>query len=329
VIPTRALFLWSLLPLSIAVAVVAAPAAAIPVLAIDLVLATVALFDGLATRGAVSVERKVGTVQSVGQGFDVTLVVQNVGRRALQLRITDDAPGQVTGLPGSLRILPERASEVAYRLEIGQRGQHHFGPVTVRWRSPLGLWERQRRLEVQGAVRVYPDFAQLRQYELQSKLVDQQVQVRSKRRVGGENEFERLRPYVPGDSYRHIDWKATARRREFTTREYRQESNQNLIFLLDCGRMMSAQSGQLTAFDHALNAAVMMGQVALKHGDRVGLLAFDKRVRVWLPPKGGTRSGSRMIRAPMTCSPASRSPTMRWPFVTWVSGCGAAAWWCC
>lgn len=308
-IPTRALVLASLIPLFLGIVAVAAPAVAIPMVAVDVILFGVALVDLLSATGAVAVTREASEVQAVGRPFDVVLRVRNTARRALHLQVTDDAPGPIEdGLPAEVSVAPGREAEVAYTLRVDERGQHRFGDVTVRWRSRLGLWDRQARIAVPGVLRVYPDFAQLRQYGLQSELVEQRVQVRVRRRPGGENEFERLRPYVPGDSYRHIDWKATARRREFTTREFRQESNQNLIFLLDCGRMMSAQSGDLTAFDHALNAAAMMGQVALRHGDRVGLLAFDTRIRAWLPPKGGARSGSRLIRGTYDLFPSAEEP---------------------
>lgn len=308
VVPTRALVLASLVPLTLGVAAVAAPVVILPMLAIDLVIALVALIDLLAARGAVEARREVAEVQAVGRPFDVSLHLTNVGPRALSLRVTDDAPGAPRGLPAAVSIPVERSANVPYQVAVESRGRHPFGPVTVRWLSPLGLWERQRRLEVASAVRVYPAFGQLRRYGLKSRLVEQRVSARVRRRTGGENEFERLRPYVSGDSYRHIDWKATARKRDYVTREYRQESNQNLIFLLDCGRMMSARAGDLTAFDHALNAAAMLGQTALRQGDRVGLLAFDTAIRAWLPPKGGARSGGRLIRATYDLFPSFEEP---------------------
>jgi uncharacterized protein (DUF58 family) len=80
------------------------------------------------------------------------------------------------------------------------------------------------------------------------------------------------------------------------------------VILLDCGRMMSARSGALTAFDHALNAAMLLGQVALDHGDRVGLLAYDRRVRVWLPPRGGASTVHRLIRATYDLRPTLEEP---------------------
>jgi len=308
VIPTRRLVILAVIPLVIAAVTFWVKAALLPMIAVDLVIAMVAGLDLLLAGGALEARRTVAAVQSVGRPFEVCLVLSNLGRRTLRLRVTDDAPGERRGLPISLVLHSYNEAEVSYQVEMDQRGEHVFGPVTVRWRSPLGLWERQRALRVPGSIRVYPSFRQLRHYGLKARDDERRIPVRVRRRPGGENEFERLRPYVLGDELRHIDWRATARKRELITREYGQESNQNLIFMLDCGRMMSARSGSLTTFDHALNAALMMGQVALRHGDRVGLLAFDRRVRAWLSPRGGARSGSRLIRGTYDLFPSLHEP---------------------
>ncbi len=257
---------------------------------------------------AVRAGRELATVQGVGRDFPVRVWIDNLGHRPLRVRVTDDAPGPATGLPLDARIGPGRRFEAVYQARIDRRGHHRFGPITVRWRSPWGLWERQRRLPVPGEAKVFPDFTQLRRLDLETRLVQDKAPVRARRRPGGENEFERLRPYVAGDPMKHVDWKATARRNELVTREYGQEANQNLIFLLDCGRTMGQRSGDLLAFDHALNAAVMMGEVALRRGDRVGLLAFDDKIRAWLPPRGGTRSGARIIRGIYDLSPSLSEP---------------------
>ncbi|HHO52609.1 MAG TPA: DUF58 domain-containing protein [Deltaproteobacteria bacterium] len=307
-VPTGALVASSLVPLIVSLGVLASPVVAIPVLALDLVLLALALVDLVMVGGRVRVWRSFAPVQAVGRPFEVVLRIQNVGTRPVQIRFTDDAPGQPSGLPAAASLAVGTEAYGRYRLEIDRRGQHLFGDVVVRRRSPLGLWERQERFEVPGIVRVYPDFARLRELGMRGRLSEERVPVRSRRRPGGENEFQRLRPYVPGDPYRHIDWKATARRREHTTREFGQESNQNLIFLLDSGRMMSAHSGALTAFDHALNAAILLGQAALGHGDRVGLLAFDRSPRVWLAPRAGKRSAGRLIRATYDLFPSLEEP---------------------
>lgn len=295
-IPTRTLVGLFGLPLLLGVLAVFLPQLVTPMLAIDVVLVCVAVADALRSGTRLEVRREVGSVQAVGRDFEVHLVIVNRGTQVQTVRVLDAAPEFDGGHEGRLELLALCETSFSYTTRVDQRGHHVFGPVSVRVRSPWGLWERQQRHSIPTELRVYPDFAQLRNKGLNSRLTVQRVSTRVQRRTGGENEFERLRPYVAGDSYRHIDWKATAKRREFITREFRQESNQNLILMLDCGRMMGARCGDLTAFDHALNAAVLLGQTALRHGDRVGLMAFDSEVRTWLPPRSGVRSGGRLIR---------------------------------
>ncbi|MBT3218391.1 MAG: DUF58 domain-containing protein [Proteobacteria bacterium] len=307
-IPTRSLVILAAIPVVLGALAAGIDGAIWPMLAVDVVIVIVASLDLLFSFGKVSVERQFAEVQAVGRPFPVRLIITNRGRRRLQLRVTDDAPGNKQGLPAILALASGLQTDVDYELQVDQRGKCHFGPVTIRWTSLLGFWERQRQHPVDGEVRIYPDFKQLRGHGLRARIDERRIPMRARRRPGGENEFERLRPYVPGDSYKHIDWKATARRREFITREYCQESNQNLIFLLDCGRMMTSRSGPLTHFDHALNAALMMGQLALRHGDRVGLLAFDRSIRAWLPPRAGARSGGRLIRGTYDIFPSLEEP---------------------
>ncbi len=331
-IPTpRQVVLWTI-PIGLAIVYIGLSAALLPLLVFDALLLVVLLIDGLwitfsggwSGDGGLVVQRRVAPVQSVGTPFEVVLRVVNRGRRTRVVRVTDTPPGPVltgasgSGLPMGVALPGDSEVELAYRTVVERRGAYGFDAIGIRWRSPLGLWERQRRVAFDTPLRVYPDFAQLRSWGADARLQEERVPVRSRRRVGGENEFQRLRPYVAGDPYRHIDWRATARKREFVTREFGQESNQNVIFLLDAGRMMSAEyaserdenpgGGGLTAFDHALNAALMMGQVALKHGDRVGMLVFDDRVRTWLPPRGGKRSGSRLIRSTYDIEPSLAEP---------------------
>lgn len=313
-IPTGRLVLLAALPMILGFMVLAAPWLTWPMVAADVLLALVAIGDALANRGSVAVERHFPQVQAVGRPFEV--ILRLTGSRRVRARVTDDAPGQRQGLPAGVWLSGEQPVDVTYRLTVNRRGEHRFGVVTVRWTSPLGLFERQATLPTGDAVRVYPSFQQLRSWGLLARQDERRVPVRVRRRPGGENEFERLRPYVQGDSYRHIDWRATARRRSLITRDFGQESNQNVIFLIDAGRMMSAQTGSMTAFDHALDAAVMMGQVALRHGDRVGILVYDDTIRAWLPPKGGARAGSRLIRGTYDIFPSLHEPdhalALRW-----------------
>jgi uncharacterized protein (DUF58 family) len=110
------------------------------------------------------------------------------------------------------------------------------------------------------------------------------------RRFGAGTELERLREYVPDDELRRINWKATARRGVAISNEYETERSQNVVVLLDAGRLMGAVAEGLTKLDHALNAGLLLTYAAGRRGDRVSLLAYADRVKAFLPPQRGKRA---------------------------------------
>jgi uncharacterized protein (DUF58 family) len=121
--------------------------------------------------------------------------------------------------------------------------------------------------------------------------------VRRTRRIGQDNEFERLRDYTPDDNYKHIDWRSTARRRKLTVRDFQTNQSQRLMFMLDCGRMMTNEAAGLSLLDHALNAMLMLSYVALTHGDSVGLICFSDEIHCYVPPTSGLHQMNRLLHA--------------------------------
>jgi uncharacterized protein (DUF58 family) len=119
--------------------------------------------------------------------------------------------------------------------------------------------------------------------------------VRRTRRIGQDNEFERLRDYTPDDNYKYIDWRSTARRRRLTVKDFQTNQSQRLVFLLDCGRMMTNQSAGLSLLDHAFNALLMLSFVALRQGDAVGLVCFSDQIHHFVPPRGGMNQMNRLL----------------------------------
>jgi uncharacterized protein (DUF58 family) len=146
-------------------------------------------------------------------------------------------------------------------------------------------------------VDVYPDVHAARALELLRRQGRQDARLGSLRVRGGDTEFERLRPYQVGDEIRHVDWRASARRDDLTARQYQAESNQSVVFALDVGRSMRGETGGLTAIDHALNAALLTADVALRGGDRAGLMVFDEAPRQFVPPTGGRAGARKLTRA--------------------------------
>jgi uncharacterized protein (DUF58 family) len=269
-----------------------------PMLLCDLAVALLAALDAwLARKATARVEREPPRILSVGRPNSVHLHLHFApGRR---VRITDDLPAELAcaDLPLQADIPSTGHVTLAYRVTPSRRGLYELGDHHLRWPTPLGLWWRQLRIPARQPVRVYPDVQAVRTYEMLARQSLENRMVRTVRLRGGENEFEALRDYNRDDDYRAIDWKATARRQRLIAREYQQEQNQSVLCMLDCGRLMTAESQGLSQLDHALNAALMLAHVAARAGDQVGLLAFDSRVRAYLPPQSGRRAAQRVIAA--------------------------------
>ncbi len=162
--------------------------------------------------------------------------------------------------------------EIHYRIRALRRADHPFGRVELLALSPSGLWRRRLWAGEAKPVRVLPNFEPVARYALLA-LADRlgQMGIRFQRRRGEGLEFRELREYRQGDSLRQIDWKATARWQKAISRQYEEERNQQIVLLLDCGRRLRAQDGDLSHFDHSLNAALLLAWVALRQGDLVGL----------------------------------------------------------
>jgi uncharacterized protein (DUF58 family) len=254
---------------------------------------------GLGFRAKLRLLHTAPDVFSLGRNNRVMLELRSHARRTLHLKIRGDGfqYAELKGLPLVASLQPGESCNLEYYVTPRRRGAFALGAHYVRIITPLGLWARQLCFETRHGVRVYPDLQALRAFELTARQ-DREVGFRRATRLkGGESEFARLREYTRDDEYRAIDWKSTARRQKLIAREYQLESNQNLMFMLDAGRLMTAETNQISYFDYALNACLMLGQMAARNGDRVGLIGFDVKVRAFVPPAGGPGAPRRLIQA--------------------------------
>ncbi len=273
------------------------------VVAMDAAIALVAVVDLLTLAGAgrLKVERRLGEVCSLNEPADVEIVLENPHRAARQLRLRDDVPDEFSADPPAFElVVPGRRQAVlAYRFVPKRRGTYVFEHVDALVASRLGFWRRQCTWPVRTEVRVYPDIHQLARYTMLARRDRlSTIGVRRSRRLGTDNEFERLRDYTEGDDPRHIDWRATARRRKLTCRAFQLNQSQRIIFLIDCGRLMAGDTGDgLSPLDHAFNAMLLLAKVALIKGDQAGLLAFSNRVRAYVSPGGGPRRINRLVHS--------------------------------
>lgn len=313
--PSRRLVWLGALPMLLSAATLVDASLVWPVLGLDVLVVLACLVDALVSRREhIDARFDMRDVLSVGTPNPVWLELdRTAGRRPLDVLVRVDIPVTMStpDLPLALRLAGTGRARGRFHVIPTRRGAHRLGPVFVRIPSRFGLWTRQVALDCHEDVRVYPNLAPIRSYELLAREHRQSALVRASRLKGGETEFSRLRDYAQGDDYRSIDWKATARRSVLTAREYQLESDQNIMLLVDAGRLMTAEIDGITQFDHALGAALMLSYVATRGGDRVGISCFDSDVQRFVPPVGGPDATARLVRASFDVHPRLVEPSFR------------------
>jgi uncharacterized protein (DUF58 family) len=236
------------------------------------------------------VERHLPGSMSLATWTGVRLTISNAaGRRPLAAMVHDGYPPSfsVRDMPARVEVKPGQFADVAYSVRPGTRGPFEFAGTEIRIGSPFGFWWRQKQRPPIDHVRVYPNYSTIKKllaYEVDNHL--QLAGVRMSRRRGEGIEFHQLRDYRDGDSLRAIDWKATSRMSRLIAREYQDERDQQVVFVIDAGRRMLARDAELSHFDHALNAMLLMSYVALRQGDAAGVMTVGEERR-WLKPRKG------------------------------------------
>ncbi|HTS51872.1 MAG TPA: DUF58 domain-containing protein [Burkholderiales bacterium] len=253
------------------------------------VLGILALGDLLlaARRPRLEVRRLLPASAPLYVWIEVRLHLSNRDRVRVLCEAFDHHPPEcaIEGLPRELAIPARGWAEFSYRLRPTTRGDLRFGPLALRLNSPLTLWQRRVRVGDPSILRVYPNFAALTRYALlatDNRL--SQMGILQRRRRGEGLDFDQLREYREGDSQRKIDWKASQRLQKLISREYQDERDQQVVFLVDCGRRMRAKDDDCSHFDHALDATLLLAYVGLRQGDAVGLMTMSGP-HLWLAPR--------------------------------------------
>jgi uncharacterized protein (DUF58 family) len=182
---------------------------------------------------------------------------------------------------------------VEERLELrpARRGIGRGGTLDIRILGPLGLAWRQGRLELPWTATVYPTLlaASLRALPVQWAR-RREAGLRNVRRPGEGRLFEGLREWVPGDDTRIIDWKATARRGKPIARQYEDERRQQVLLVIDAGRLLTAEINGVPRLESVIAAALQLAHAAVEHDDNIGLLVFADTVQRYVAPARGRRA---------------------------------------
>ncbi|MCI4659921.1 DUF58 domain-containing protein [Cryobacterium zhongshanensis] len=246
---------------------------------------------------AVRLERSLPTRVRLGETLTSLLYITNSGPRRLRALVRD-AWQPSAGAGNNRTSLTVPAGErrlVSLPLTPFRRGERRVDRVTIRSYGPLGLWARQATLEAPGRIRVLPPFNARK--HLPSRITRlKELDGRTSLLVRGQGtEFDSLREYVRGDDVRSIDWRATARHHDVVVRTWRPERDRRVVIVIDTGRTSAARIDNETRLDTAFEAALLLAALASKAGDRVDMIAFDRRVRGRVQGAQGAELLSRMV----------------------------------
>jgi len=272
-------------------------------LVVDGVLGVVAVIDAVLAPdpARVGVERELPGALTLGAGGgEVRWRVRNPVGRRLDVAIADElAPSlQASSRRFGLRLPASATVTARTHVDPLRRGRFEPRELVVRVDGPLGLASRQRRRALPGVMRVLPPFRSRKEAELRIDRAQMlEVGIRSAQGRGGGTEFDALREYSVDDELRRMDWAATARSDKAIVRTYRAERNQQVLVLLDNGRVMAGQVDGVPRVEHGMDAAMMLTAVATRLGDRCGLVTFDRSVRAVVPPANGKAQLQRVTEA--------------------------------
>ena len=262
---------------------------------IDAWLTAVGLVGGLAAydgwksrqKPALNVNRKVHTNLPVTAWSKVSLEVGSSDIQSLTMRLHDHCGKNMDtrGQPSHFDLLPGGKATVCYEVYPRKRGHYIFTGADIIVNSPFRLWQKKWFFENSSEVRVFPNFREIARYAiLATNHHLSMMGIKKLIRRGEGNEFHQLREYRQGDELQKIDWKATSRYRRLISKDYQDERDQQIVFVLDSGRRMSHSEAGKSLLDQALNSILLLAYVAARQGDGVGLYSFGGTEK-WLPPR--------------------------------------------
>jgi uncharacterized protein (DUF58 family) len=237
-------------------------------------------------KNGMEAERVTGDRMSNGDANKVVLQLKNHYDFKLSCIVIDELPFQLQERNWKRKIELAAGADgiIEYSIVPTERGEYEFGNINVYIEGPLKLVRRRYKFDQERAVKVYPSYVQMRRYQLQAVGVHvQETGVKKMRRLGHSMEFEQIKEYVRGDDYRTINWKATARHGNFMVNNYTDQRSQQIYCIINKGRVMKMPFGGMSLLDYAINASLVLSNVALQKQDKAGLITFAQQLDAFIP----------------------------------------------
>lgn len=228
----------------------------------------------------IEAKRIVADKLSNGEDNPVEIEVQSRYPFEVKARVLDESPVEFQRRdPGVLISMPAGIHrKIEYSLRPVRRGEYQFGKTRVFVTSRLSFLERRYSFGEKQAVAVYPSFIAMRKAELLALAGKQLGENKQVRVASVSTTFDQIKPYIPGDDPRTVNWKATAKCNRLMVNSYMEERSQQVYCLVDKGRTMQSPFHGMTVLDYAINATLAISNIILKKGDRAGLLTFSNKV---------------------------------------------------
>lgn len=256
-----------------------------------LALIVLSVVDGImlfAIKNPIRAERIVP--KRLSNGDDNTIQIKLINEYGFKgsFRIIDEIPAQFQKRDFNITInlTSGESKNISYDLRPTQRGEFNFGNINVFCKTSIGLLNRKLIFNKDITVPVYPSFVQMKKFELyaiSNRLTD--IGIKKIRRIGHTMEFDRIKEYVLGDDVRSINWKATARSNELMVNQFQDERSQQVVNVIDMGRVMKMPFDGLHLLDYAINTSLVVSNIALLKEDKAGLLTFSNNETTFVKPE--------------------------------------------
>lgn len=223
---------------------------------------------------------------SNGDQNPIEIEIKNNYSSTMFFIVIDEIPEQfqIRNLQFNTSVKSKQTKRLKYHLKPLTRGKYNFRYVNVYASSVIGFTKRRYKKGKPGDLPVYPAFIQMRKYELMAISNNlQESGIKKIRRIGHNLEFEQIKEYVPGDDYRTINWKATARKSQLMVNSYQDEKSQQVYSVIDKGRVMKMPFDGMTLLDYAINSSLAISNIAIKKSDKAGLITFQHKPETVIP----------------------------------------------
>ncbi|MFB1050950.1 DUF58 domain-containing protein [Paraliobacillus sp. JSM ZJ581] len=270
------------------------------VLIMTAILISISLIDLLLSpkRSLLEAHRSIPEEFERQKNHTITVTIQNNSNRPCMLRFVDQIPTSFqTIFPYNQMIKAQRMTEINYHVFPLERGEYMINKLYIRYKSMLGLWEKQKTVTIRQVAHVIPNLEETNRYlaSAQRYLLHEGIKIRKQKT--GMGEFSKVRSYVVGDDPRKINWHQSAKLQEVMTNEYEPEHGKHITLLIDCGRMMGVELDKGNRLEKVLEATIATAAAALKNGDYVSVVAFSSKIHTYVAPAKGLEHLQVILRA--------------------------------